>query len=160
MGAMTAFTVGSEEMTELPETSNTAEAVINFAVGLPGFPRARRFLLQDVSPGRSPVSKMTSLDQEGLQFIVVPPGLFFPDYHVTVDEDTQQRIGLSKTDDAVVLVILTLSPGEVPTANLLGPIVINAKNLEAAQVVQVASNYRAAEPLRLATQSKAASMPD
>jgi len=157
MVEMTTFTVGSEEMTVVPEASTTAEVVINFAAGLPGFPRARRFLLQDVSPGRSPVSKMTSLDQDGLGFIVVPPGLFFPNYSVAVDEDTQQRIGLSRAEDAVVLVILTLVPGEVPTANLLGPIVINTKNLEAAQVVQVASNYRAAEPLPVAERLKPAS---
>jgi flagellar assembly factor FliW len=105
-------------------------------------------MLQDLSPGRSPVSRMTSLDQEGLGFVLVPPGLFFPDYNVTVDEDTQERLGLSSAEDAVVLVILTLARGQTPTANLLGPIVINAKNLEAAQVVQLASNYSAAEPLR------------
>jgi flagellar assembly factor FliW len=45
----------------------------------------------------------------------------------------------------MVFTIVTL--GQPPTANLLGPLVVNRRTRAAAQVVQYQSSYRAAEPL-------------
>ena len=45
----------------------------------------------------------------------------------------------------MVLAIVTL--GQPPTANLLGPLVVNRHTPGAAQVVQYPIDYRAAEPL-------------
>jgi flagellar assembly factor FliW len=55
------------------------------------------------------------------------------------------NLGLESADDAMVMTIITV--GQPPTANLLGPVVVNRRTRVAAQVVQYQSNYRAAEPL-------------
>ena len=55
------------------------------------------------------------------------------------------NLDLESADDAMVLTIITL--GQPPTANLLGPLVVNRRTRVAAQVVQYQSSYRAAEPL-------------
>jgi flagellar assembly factor FliW len=88
---------------------------------------------------------MRSVDQNEIRFVLVPPGALFPDYTIEIDEQHVDGLGLTSADDVLVLAIVTL--GQPPTANLLGPLVVNRRTRAAAQVVQVQSRYRAAEPL-------------
>jgi flagellar assembly factor FliW len=123
-------------------------AVLTFAAGLPGFPEAHRFSLEPLDPRLEPFCRMRSLDQPGLGFTVLPPGVLFDDYQVVVDEESVERLGLRAPDDAVVLAIVTLAiPPEPPKVNLLGPIVVNRSTGAAAQVVQHGSAYGVAVPL-------------
>ena len=122
-------------MTE-PEAAEPALPELHFAAGLPGFPDARRFALVRWGDEGNPFSLLRSLDEPDLAFVVVPPGLFFPDYAPELDDDSAERLDLDDPDDALVLVVVTL--GERPadaTANLTAPVVINQRNREAAQVV-------------------------
>jgi flagellar assembly factor FliW len=124
------------------------DAVIDFVTGIPAFPDAKRFALEPLSASLEPFCRMRCLDQPSLSFTVFPPGTVFRDYSVTVDEEAVERLGLQTVDEIVVLAIVTLSvPPAPPTANLLGPIVINKSKRVAAQVVQYGSTYGAAVPL-------------
>ncbi|HVM41116.1 MAG TPA: flagellar assembly protein FliW [Acidimicrobiia bacterium] len=112
---------------------------LNFAAGIPGFEEARRFTL--VQWGESFFAVMRALDVEtesggGVEFVVVPPALFFPDYAPEIDDAVAERLGIESADDAVLLVVVTLgaNPADA-TANLMAPIVVNRHTLEAAQVV-------------------------
>lgn len=121
---------------------------IEFAAGLPGFPGARRFRLEDLGPNLRPFSRLRYLGEPEVSFTVVSPGLLFPKYSVEIDEDDQAALGIESPDDVVILVMITVpQPPQPPTANLLGPIVINRRTGAAAQIVQHRSNYRVAEPL-------------
>ncbi|HUY22915.1 MAG TPA: flagellar assembly protein FliW [Acidimicrobiales bacterium] len=120
-------------------------AVLDFAGGLPGFPGARGFRLEMLAPEYGPFFLMRSVDQAEICFVVTVAGALFPEYTVTIDEQHVASLGLASVDDAVVLCIITL--GERPTANLLGPLVVNRQTQAAAQVVQYESGYRASEPL-------------
>ncbi|MHB1486051.1 MAG: flagellar assembly protein FliW [Acidimicrobiales bacterium] len=123
------------------------EFVLEFAGGLPGFHDLRRFAVAPLGPELEPFSRMTSLETPDLEFIVVPPGVLFPDYQVEVDEDSVERLSLT-AESAVVLLIVTLAEANgQPSANLLGPIVINRETHAAMQVVQHGSNYGVAVPL-------------
>ena len=126
---------------ELPE--------LHFASGLPGFPDARRFVLVRLGDELSPFSVLRSLDNPtDLEFIVTHPGLFFPDYAPEVDDDTADRLELKSADDALLLVIVTVTdPVAASTANLLGPIVVNRHTRAAAQAVLGASGYNTREAL-------------
>lgn len=127
---------------------DAADAVIDFVAGIPAFPDARRFVLEPLGSSLEPFCRMRCLNQPNLCFTVFPPGTVFPDYSVTVDEEAMERLGLRSVDEVVVLAIVTISiPPAPPTANLLGPIVINKATRTAAQVVQYGSTYRAAVPL-------------
>ncbi len=120
-----------------------------FAGGLPGFPDVRRFVLVRLGDELSPFSVLRSLDPAAdLEFVVTHPGLFFPDYTPEIDDDTAERLELKSADDAVLLVIVTVTePAAASTANLLGPIVVNRHTRAAAQAVLGASGYNTRQAL-------------
>jgi flagellar assembly factor FliW len=120
---------------------------VTFAGGLPGFDHLRRFVIEPMPGDLAPFCRLRAVEPEGVEFIVVPPGLVFPDYRVEVDAETVERLEL-RSEDTVVLAIVTLSDeGSAPTANLLGPIVVNRRTQAAAQVVLHGSGYDVAAPL-------------
>jgi flagellar assembly factor FliW len=134
-------------MTEAPHHDDLPE--LYFAGGLPGFPYARRFVLVRFGDELSPFSVLRSLDAAAdLEFVVTHPGLFFPDYAAEIDDDTAGRLALKSADDALLLVIVTVTdPVAASTANLLGPIVVNRHTRAAAQAVLGASGYHTREAL-------------
>jgi len=127
----------------------TAEAAgIWLEAGLAGFPAARRFALEQWGGSDSPFMLLRSLEVGGLEFVTVPPAVFFPDYRPEIDDASAARLLVRDPDDAVVLVILTV--GDDPresTANLLGPIVINRHTGCAAQVVLADRRHDVRTPL-------------
>ncbi len=121
--------------------------LVEFPRGLVGFSAARRFELVELD-GLAPFMKLRSLDEAGLGFVVVPPGRYFPDYLVELDQDTAALLGLGRPEDAATLLIVTV-PRSVgpPAVNLLGPIVLNPFSGRAAQVVQLGAEYAVSVPL-------------
>ena len=125
---------------------DTTELV--FESGLPGFPDAHRFTLVRWGDEDSPFSLMRSLDHDGLEFVVVPPMVFFPEYEPELDDTTAARLALEQADDAIVMVMVTLGQRAADaTANLLGPIVVNRHTRRAAQAVLASSGYELRTPL-------------
>jgi flagellar assembly factor FliW len=119
---------------ELPE--------LRFPGGLPGFPGEERFALVRWGGDDSPFSLLQSLETAGLEFLVVPPTIFFPEYAPEVDDDTVEALALHDADDAIVLVIVSLAERpQDATANLLGPIVINRHSRIGAQAVLTKGNH-------------------
>lgn len=128
--------------------SSPEETVLEFVAGLPGFPASRRFKVEDLGETLRPFCRIHSVTEPSIALVVVPPGVLFPDYSVEIDEEHIAQLGLSCADDVVTLVIVTLPPApQPPTANLLGPIVVNRRTRQAAQVVQHRSSYGVAEPI-------------
>lgn len=116
---------------------------INFPHGLPGFPESTRFAL--VQWGADPLfAVMVDLGQPEVRFLVVPPDAFFPGYAAQLDDTTVAVLDLTDPQDALILVILTVpADGAAPTANLLGPIVINVRTRTGVQAVLSDSEYDA-----------------
>jgi flagellar assembly factor FliW len=113
--------------TQLPQLTMTG--------GMAGFPDAERYALVEV-PQASPLFMLRSLDEPGLEFVVAPPAVFFPDYAPELDDSSVQRLELQDAEDALLLVVLTIGSGiDTATANLLAPVVINQRTRRAAQVV-------------------------
>ena len=116
--------------------------------GLPGFPGVHRFRLMPWGGATGPFSLLMCLDAEELAFVVAPPAVFFPDYTPEIDRTTADRLGIVSPDDAAVYVIVTLGPTPVDaTVNLLGPLIVNRRNLLAAQVVLEGSGWDVRTPL-------------
>jgi flagellar assembly factor FliW len=125
---------------------------INFPAGLPGFPHAHRFELAPWGPAGSPFMILASSDDPDVGFVVVPPWVFYPDYEFELDPGTADRLGLSKAEDAVVFVVVTLRDRpEDSTLNLLGPIVVNRFTHDAAQVVLPSAGYSVRAPMAIAS---------
>ena len=121
-------------MTGMVQTVDTA--VIEFVSAVPGFPTARTWLLEPWGDPSSPFNLMRSADVDGLEFVVVPPSVFFPDYEPVLDDATVDALEVETAADVVVMVVLTIGDSpERTTANLLGPIVINARTNRAVQAI-------------------------
>ena len=123
--------------------------IIFFPTGILGFPQAKRYIL---IPHRenSPFFWLQAVDVPELAFVVVDPKLFFPDYDPKIPPEAKEEIYLQEGDELGLLVIVTFpkdNPRE-PTANLLGPIVVNVDRRLAKQVVLDAKTYPLRAPLR------------
>ena len=115
--------------------------------GLAGFSQGERYALVEVSSA-SPFFRLCSLDAPGLDFLVVPPAVFFPDYAPEIDDASAARLELTDAEDALLLVVLTVGQDAgSATANLMAPIVINARTRQAAQLI-VEGSYPLRAPLR------------
>jgi flagellar assembly factor FliW len=144
-----AVAVEPEESARLAALPGTAMLpVLTFESGLPGFSHLRRFEIVPLEGELAPFCRMRSLEDPQVAFVVVPPGVFFDDYTIQVDEESAERLGVDDPSQVAVLVIVTLAaPPAVPTANLLGPIVVNRRTWAAMQVVQLRSSFPVAAPL-------------
>ncbi|MBL8930952.1 MAG: flagellar assembly protein FliW [Kineosporiaceae bacterium] len=127
--------------------------LLTFVRPLPGFAETTRFALVRLDhaesdadgessdsliadPADAVIFELRSLEAPDVRFLVAAPNAFFPDYAFDLDEDTVLDLGLASAEDALVLVVLTVGADAASTtANLLAPVVVNARNRSAAQVI-------------------------
>jgi flagellar assembly factor FliW len=116
------------DVEELPE--------LLFVRPLPGFGDLRRFVLVELPAGEGALFELRSLEEPAVRFVVAVPTAFFPDYAFELDDDDCAAIGLVDEADALVLVLLTVGQdAAATTANLLAPVVLNARTRQAVQVI-------------------------
>ncbi|MDA8291644.1 MAG: flagellar assembly protein FliW [Actinomycetota bacterium] len=133
-------------VTEL-RASAVGERAIVFDRPLIGFPGSRTYRLRGLGDEYAPFAALVSADEDGLSFIVVPPGHLFGDYVVEVPEVDVAALEIRSAQDVDVLVLVTRRAGATPTANLMGPIVVNAGTGKAAQLVLAEGGYGVAVPV-------------
>jgi flagellar assembly factor FliW len=143
---------------------------LSFVHPIPGFTGLRRFVLvrldppdladgaaaEAVSPDDSaPVEadesllyELRSLERPDVRFMVAAPAAYFSDYEIELDDQECGDLGLTDSADALVLVMLTVGRDAASTtANLLAPVVINARTRAAAQVILTGSDWPVRAPL-------------
>ncbi|MDP3894534.1 flagellar assembly protein FliW [Nocardioides sp.] len=109
--------------------------VIELVQPLPGFPERRRFTLVQLDDD-GVLCALRSLEDPDLRFLVVPPVSFFPDYAPVVDAGTVSELGVSSSEDVLVLVVLNAGSSLADTtANLLAPVLVNTTTHQALQVI-------------------------
>jgi flagellar assembly factor FliW len=123
---------GCSVTTEVPE--------IDLVRPLPGFPDLARFVLVRLDEAdesaESPLYELRSVELPDVRFLVAVPTAFFADYTFELDEMSCSELGLKDAAEALVLVLLTIGDDAASTtANLLAPVVINARTRSAAQVI-------------------------
>ncbi len=122
------------EVEQLPELS--------FVRPLPGFGDLRRFVLVELPAGEGALFELRSLEEPAVRFVAAVPTAFFPDYAFDLDEGDCDQLGLTDETDALVLVLLTMGgDAAATTANLLAPVVVNARTRRAAQVILSGSDW-------------------
>ena len=120
---------------DLTSTRNSDIPVLTMVGPMLGFPEHLRFGLARLDDDGA-VCDLRSLDDPELRFVVVPPGLFFPDYAPEITDATARQLRAETADDLVALVVVTLGEGlSDATANLLAPVLVNPDKRLAAQVV-------------------------
>ncbi len=115
---------------------------IQFVRPLPGFAQLTRYVLVRLAGDAGGESddaimyELRSVEQPQARFLVAVPTAFFPDYGFDLDESTCTELSLTAAEEALVLVLLTIGDDTASTtANLLAPVVINARTRSAAQVI-------------------------
>jgi len=121
------------------------DRVISFPSGLLGFPDHRQFALIQTSD-ENYFFWLQSVEDASLAFVVTDPSIFFKDYEVPLREETRQELDVSDEGHVQSFVICN-KVGEWLTGNLLGPIVVNAANRLAQQVVLTEKKWTTRQPL-------------
>lgn len=123
--------------------------VIELAHPMPGFPDDARFALVRLDED-GVLHGFRSLDSQDLQFVVVPPAPFYPDYALDLDDDTVTELGIDDSSAADVLVLLVVRAGATladTTVNLRAPLVVNPATRRASQVILDDADLPLAAPL-------------
>ncbi len=124
------------------------DKVITFPRGILGFAKNKRYILFPHSEN-SPFFWLQSVDDGDLAFVVMNPQLVKADYRVDVDENVLKELDALQTESLEVVCIVTI-PKTDPrrmTINLLGPIIINAKNRCAVQIICDKQSYSHRHPV-------------
>jgi len=133
------------ETTRFGLLSVNDDRIITLPKGLLGFPNHTRFAL--IQAGQENYFFwLQSVDEPNLAFVVTDPSIFFKDYDVQVREETQADLELTSPQFAQVFVICN-KVDDWLTGNLLGPIVVNAQNRLAQQVVLTEKKWTTRQPL-------------
>ena len=121
------------------------ERVIHLSRGLLGFPDYTRYALIQTGE-ENYFFWLQSVEDASLAFVVTDPSIFFKDYEVPIREETQTELQLSDVQFAQIFVICN-KVDDWLTGNLLGPIIVNAQNRSAAQVVLTERKWSTRQPL-------------
>ncbi len=122
--------------------------VINFPDGMPGFEQHRLFTLvphhtADGGKG-SPFVWLQSLEDGELAFLAMEPHQAFPDYAPRVPRAELESLELAEeTARPRLYSLLTIPQGDPSgiTANLMAPVVVNARARVAKQIVLNTDQY-------------------
>jgi len=119
--------------------------IITVPKGLLGFPQFTRYAL--IQTGQENYFFwLQSVDEPGLAFVVTDPGIFFKDYDIPLRDETLADLQISDPQ-AVQLFVICNKVDNWLTGNLLGPIVVNAANCLAEQVVLTEKRWTTRQPL-------------
>ena len=125
------------------------ERIIEFPSGLLGFPEHKRFALIQTGE-ENYFFWLQSVDEPNLAFVVADPGIFFKGYEVPLRDETRQELRLGEEEGAerfLQVFVICNKVGEWLTGNLLGPLVVNAGNRLAQQVVLTEKKWTTRQPL-------------
>jgi len=116
--------------------------IVHFEQGIPAFEDEHEFVIIPYDE-ESPYVFLQSLQTPDLAFLMTMPFIFFPDYSFEIDDENQQKLGLTSLEDMLVYVLITIPNGSVPdmTVNLMAPVIINKNTMQAKQVVLEKSPY-------------------
>ena len=116
--------------------------IVHFKNGIPAFEDEHEFVILPYED-ESPYYFMQSVNSPDLAFLLTIPFLFFNDYTFEIDESTVKELDIKNQDAVFFYSMITIPNGSIRymTANLVAPIVLNADNMQAKQVVLEKSNY-------------------
>ena len=125
------------------------DKIITFTDGIIGYPELTKFaLIYDKEKGSSSIQWLQSVDEPGFALPVMNPLIVCPDYNPVVEDTIFKPVGNLDENDMLVLVTVTI-PKDIKeiSVNLRGPIVINANECRACQVILDDEEYKIKFPI-------------
>ena len=124
--------------------------IIRFPGGIIGFPELTEFALihDSEKAGVCAVRWLQSLQEPAFAMPVVDPLAIKPDYNPEVEDELLKPIGTLDPEEILVLVTLTV-PSDVTkmTVNLQAPIIVNAAEKKACQLIVDTEKYPVRFPI-------------
>ena len=116
--------------------------IVHFKNGIPAFEDEHEFIILPYEE-ESPYYFMQSLQSPDLAFLLTIPFLFFPEYTFEIDDESVKELDIKNQESVFYYSMVTIPNGSIRymTANLVAPIVLNADNMQAKQVVLEKSFY-------------------
>ena len=121
----------------------SADRIIEFPAGLPGFEACKQFTLLHAEGNDAPKAFMLqSLNDPEVMFSVTTPDVLGLNYEFTLTDDEVAALQLASSDDVSLLLIVRhndaadSNPAESPVrANLMAPLVLNTATRRGLQKV-------------------------
>ena len=123
--------------------------IITFPNGIIGFPDMKQYLLiHDAENKNGKISWLQSVEEPGFAMPVIDPLKLLEEYDPFVEDEMLAPLGTLKPDEMLVLVTMTI-PSDITrmTANFRAPIVINAANRTACQLIVDNEEYQVKHPV-------------
>ena len=134
---------------EFGEVEVDDNKIIDFPNGIIGFPDLKRFtLMHDEKESASTIMWLQSIDEPEFALPVMDPLIVCPDYKPMIDKNGVTELG--ELDDQEMLVLVTVTvPHDLTkmTVNLMGPIIINTKDMKASQNIVDNEEYPVKFPI-------------
>ncbi len=125
------------------------DRIIHFPSGIIGFPELTDFaLIHDEEKGAGAIHWLQSIQEPDFAMPVMDPLIVCPDYNPEVDDELLKPIGELVPDEILVMVTVTI-PSDLTrmTVNLRGPVIINALEKKACQVIVEGDAYPVKYPI-------------
>jgi flagellar assembly factor FliW len=121
--------------------------VLTFEWGVFGFEGLSKFVL--LGKPDDVLFWLQSVEKEEVAFVVINPQLVIPDYQPEISIDDLRYLDADENSLDLLVYAIVVVPEEVKkmTANLKAPIIINAKNNTAKQIVLNDDKYKIKEPV-------------
>lgn len=133
--------IGTRKFGEIQVDENK---ILSMPEGLPGFPGFEKFVMLE-DPKTAPFCWFQSIEEPNLALVIMDPKIFKPDYCIGLGKIIRNLgwEGVGEEDVLIYVVVNVIGENEKRriTANLMGPLVINAKSNQAVQVVISESDY-------------------
>lgn len=124
--------------------------IITFEKGIIGFPDMKHFtLLHDEEEGANAgIKYLQSLDEPAFAMPVMDPLIVAPDYNPEVEDEFLKPLGEIAEDSLFVLVTVSV-PREIKnmTVNLQAPLIFNADERKAVQIILEGNDYKIKFPI-------------
>ena len=125
------------------------DKIIHFPNGIIGFSDLTDFtLIHDEEKGTDSIHWLQSIQEPAFAMPVMDPLIVCPDYNPEVDDELLKVIGEIVPDELLVLVTVTV-PKDLTqmSVNLKGPIIINAAQRKACQLIVEGDGYQVKFPI-------------
>ncbi len=111
------------------------DEIVYFKEGLLGFEEYHRYVILNNDDG-SPFRWLQCVDDGNLAFVIIEPLNFMFEYNIEISDSDQDFLKLTRAEDAILYTIVSIpeNPHDM-TANLQGPLLINAANRQARQII-------------------------
>lgn len=112
--------------------------ILTFDSGIIGFPDYRQFtLVYDVEREKdASIIWLQSIDEAQLALPIINPLLIKEDYNPTVEDEFLTSLGEIGPENTLIFITVTVPQDiEKMTVNLRAPIIINAENRQAVQII-------------------------